>query len=283
MTNTKTYVDYLHSRLPKDIVNMNLTMPMGDENKYVTVYFPTKKFPKGIELLHITDVQFGHKMCEVGKFEEYRDWILREPNRFVLFGGDMIDAATLISVGSPYENTEEPQGQVYNFVKIAASMRHRILGYVGGNHERRSTKTFGEAGRLIATLLKIPYSSGKQFIDIHYGEHKPFKVALHHGIGAAKSKGGRLNMLRDFMYQGDAHLYLVGHLHDFLMTGNVRERQIEGNLVLEEYAGAMSSSFLKHFGTYAEVAMLPTNTIKMWRTVLEPDGRWMMTAKFGME
>lgn len=260
---------------------MKLTMPFGDENKYVTIQIP-EKF-KSLEIMHITDVQFGHKLANVDKFIEYREWILSKPNRFVIFGGDMIDAATVLSVASPFENNGEPQDQVYQFIKLAAPFRHRVLGYVSGNHERRGIKTFGDLGKLIASFLQVPYSSGKQFIDINYGKHKPFKIALHHGKGASITKGARLNMLNQFMLQGNAHLYLVGHLHDFLMTASVRERQENGKIIMEEYAGAMSSSFLQHFGTYAETMMLPSNTIKMWRVVLEPDGKWNMTARFGIE
>lgn len=279
---TNNYLTCLQ-KAPDDVVDLKLSMNYGEESKYVTVDFDPKKFPKGIDLLHITDVQFGHKMCNVEKFEEYCDWILKEKNRFVFFGGDMVDSATLISVGSPYENTEEPQGQVYRFCGIAKRIRHRILGYVGGNHERRAIKTFGDLGKLIATLLRIPYSSGKQFIDINYGEHKPFRVTLHHGRGAARTKGARLMMLKSLMDQGNSDLYLVGHLHDFLMTVDVRQSQESGEIILKEYAGAMSSSFLQHFGTYAEVAMMPSGTIKMWKTTLFPDGQWNMVARFGIQ
>lgn len=280
---TATYMDRLHADGPKDVVNMELSMQFGEENKYVTVKFDPKKFPNGIELLHITDVQFGHKMTNVEKFKEYCEWVLKEPNRFVFFGGDMIDSATAISIASPYENTEEPQGQVYRFCEIANTIRHRVLGYVGGNHERRGQKTFGDLGKLIALLLRIPYSSGKQFIDIHYGDHKPFKTTLHHGSTGSKTKGAKLNMVQTLMMQGDSHLYLVGHLHDFVMTASVRQRQVDGKIILEEYAGAMSSSFLEHFGTYAEVAMMGPGTIKMWKIDLKPDGKWYMVAKFGMQ
>src|SRR5262249_13753360 len=137
---TMTYLDHLHKVAPKDVVKLNTSMQYGEETKYVTVDMSTKTFPDGIELMHLTDVQFGHEQCNVEQFEAYCDWILKEPNRFVLFGGDMIDAATMLSIASPYENTEEPQGQIYRFCEIANRMRHRVLGYVGGNHERRTHK-----------------------------------------------------------------------------------------------------------------------------------------------
>lgn len=273
---TMSFLDNIQKNAPKDVLNLDLSMPYGAENKYVTATFDPKKF-KSIEIIHLTDVQFGHLACNVAKFAEYVDWVLSETNRFVFFGGDMIDAATAISIASPYENTEEPQLQVYKFVELAMRMRHRIIGYVGGNHERRGVKTFGDLGKLIATMLKVPYSSGKQYVDIHYGNHAPFKNSLWHGGTGSKTKGAKAQMIHRFMTQGDSQCYWVGHLHDFMLIGDVRERRGEaGNIVLEKYVGVMSSSFLEHFGTYAEVMGLPAGDTNMWVLVLEPNGKWQM-------
>lgn len=277
---TQEYLDKLRASAPKDVVKLYASMRYGDESKYVTVTFSEEDYPGQVEILHITDVQFGHRSCNVPRFIEYRDWVLSAPNRFVFFGGDLVDCATALSVASPYENTEEPQCQAYRFVELAMPMRHRILGYVGGNHERRSSKTFGDLGHLIATLLRIPYSSGKQFVDINYGKHQPFKNSLWHGGGGSRTKGTKAQTLHKFMTQGDSQVYWVGHLHDFIMVGDVRERRGEGGTIkLEKYCGVMSSSFLDHYGTYAEVAGMPAGDINMWRLVLEPDGKWQMTLR----
>lgn len=280
---TMDYLTRLEEMAPKAAPGLTLetSMRFGDESKYVKATFDKRKYPKGIEIIHITDVQFGHLSCNVNKFLEYRDWILSEPNRFVFFGGDMVDAATAISVASPYENTEEPQGQAYRFVELAIPLRHRILGYVGGNHERRSAKTFGDLGHLIATLMKVPYSSGKQFVDIHYGDHQPFKNSLWHGGSGSRTKGAKAQMLSRFMAQGDSQCYWVGHLHDVLMLGDVRESRIPGGnqIKLEKFAGVMSSSFLEHYGTYAEVMGMAPNDCQMWRLILEPGGHWELTLR----
>jgi len=276
VTPTQDYLNRLEKQAPKDVVALTYSMQYGDESKYVSAAFSPRKYPDGLEILHITDVQFGHKCCKVDRFIEYRDWVLSEPNRFVFFGGDMVDSATVLSVASPYENTEEPQGQVYRFVELAMPMRHRILGYVGGNHERRSVKTFGDLGHLIATLLRVPYSSGKQFVDIHYGKHAPFKSSLWHGGSGSRTKGAKAQMLHRFMTQGDSQVYWVGHLHDWMMIGDVRERRGNGGIKLEKFAGVMSSSFLEHYGTYAEVAGLSAGDINMWCLELKPDGKWLL-------
>lgn len=276
---TQAFLDNLYANAPADVLDLRSTMQFGDGCRFVTTTIDPEEFPNGIEILHITDVQYGAKECNVKRLKEYVQWILSEPNRFVFFGGDMIDAATVLSVASPYQNTMEPQSQVYRFCELVMPLRHRVLGYVGGNHERRGEKTFGDIGRVIAALLKIPYSPGKQFIDINYGQHQPFKVSLWHGGTGSRTKGAKMQMLHRFMTQGEAQCYFVGHLHDAMMTFDWRERRGKGRIHLEKFAGVMSSSFLDHYGSYAEVAgMSPTGTM-MWRLVLDPDGHWELTAR----
>lgn len=271
----------LQKRLPEYDVQPSVGMQFAEQNKYVTWKFDPEQH-KTLELLHITDTQFGHIECKVDKIIEYRDWVLARPNRFVFFGGDMVDAATIMSPGQPWENICGPQSQVYKFVELVAPMRHRILGYVGGNHERRGLKTFGDLGILIAMLLRVPYSGGRQLIDIHYGDWRPFKVDLWHGRGTSQTKGAKVMML--FKYMNDhpgAHLYLVGHLHDCFVIPCVREIRIhhKNTIKMEKYYGGMSSSFLNYFGTYAEVAGMTINDVMMLRTVLEPSGRSEMTIR----
>ena len=278
---TNSYLANLWKNAPADVLNLRGSMQYGDEFKYVTANFDprAKEYRDQIEILALTDVQFGHLACNVPRFVEFRDWVLKEKNRFVFFLGDMVDAATSISIASPYENTEEPQGQVFRFVETAMPLRHRVIGYVGGNHERRSVKTFGDLGHLIATFLKVPYSSGKQFVDINYGEHKSFKNSLWHGGTGSKTKGAKAQMLHRFMAQGDSQCYWVGHLHDVVVLFDWRERRQNGRIRLEKFAGVMSSSFLEHYGTYAEVSgMAPSDTM-MGRIVLEPNGHWELTLR----
>ncbi len=263
---------------PADVVRLDTSMHYGDESKYVTCRFDPRKFST-IELLAITDVQFGHLYCNEARYDEYLDWILAEKNRFVFLLGDLIDAATAISIASPYENTVEPQGQVFRFIERTMRIRHRVLGYVGGNHERRGVKTFGDLGRLISALLEVPYSSGKQFCDIYYGEHVPFRNSLWHGRGASITKGAKAQMLHRFMAQGDSQAYWCGHLHDGIILFDWREKRQKTRIKLEKLCGMMSTSFLEHFGTYAEVAGLTGTDTMMARVILYPNGHWELTAR----
>lgn len=234
-----------------------------------------------LEILQITDIQFGHKRCRVDKVKEYINWVLSEPNRYVDLGGDLVDAGHAQSKGSPFEQIGDPQSELWELCKLLAPIRHRVLGYVGGNHERRSIPTFGDIGKSIATILKIPYSPGKQHIDILFGKHRPFKITTHHGSGAGQTLGALANDLERFMHTSDSQLYLLGHLHKAMTIPSSREvRDGQGTMKLEKVVGARGSSFLDHYGTYAEVIMKTSaQAIMMPRVVLEKDGHWEVTLR----
>lgn len=275
---TTDFLTWIELNSPKDVVQLGKHMIYGRETKYVTAHFDPKKH-KQLEIIHLTDVQFGHVCCREDRLREWCDWILASPDRFVLLGGDLVDAATQFSIANPYENKWRPSEQCMRFVEIVLPIRHRILAYVGGNHERRTDRTFGSLGLFIASLLRVPYSEGQQFIDIYFGEHGPFRIDLWHGAGSAKTKGAKAQMLERYAINSDAQLCLVGHLHDALLLW-MWKRYRKGNRVrLQKRAVGMSSSFLEFWGTYAEVAGLPASDTMMVRCVLEPSGHWEVTMR----
>jgi hypothetical protein len=128
-------------------------------------------------------------------------------------------------------------------------------------------------------LAAITNAAGVQLIDIHFGEHKPFKISLFHGRGAARTKGSKAQMLHQFMGQGDSQVYLCGHLHDALVLFDWRQKRFGDGIKLQKIAGAMSSSFLEYWNTYAEVAGLSPSDTMMARIILEPNGHWEITLR----
>jgi hypothetical protein len=271
---------HIRSLYEPNVIPMRGGMHYMEQTKYVTWNCEVLRGP--IEVLHMTDIQFGHVLCNEARVVEYRDWILKEKNRYVVFGGDCIDAGNKISVGSPWDQKLEPQGQVYRFCELFAPMRHRILGYVGGNHERRGVLTFGDLGSLIAHILEVPYSAGRQFLDFRFPKnYESFRMDLWHGKGAAQTAGSKMQMLHRFMQSGDSQIYLVGHLHDAMVKFDWRILRQPGQsrVKLIKIGGAMSSSFLDYFGSYAEVMGLTPSGLMMARIIVEPSGRWELTLR----
>lgn len=256
----------------------SIGMMVQGEAKYVTWTFPASL--KTVELVQLTDVQWGHICCKVERVIEYRDWILDAPNRFMIWTGDMIDAAHVLSAGTPWENTGTPQSQMFEFCRVWARARHRVLGYVGGNHERRTVSFYGDLGITIAALLRVPYSRGKQIIDIHFGAWTPFKVSQWHGAGAARTKGTVAQTLSRFASDGDANLYLMGHLHQPMIIPLWKERYGPNGTILAVKAfAALGSSFLETWGSYGEVAGYSPTDVMMPRAVLDAKGGFELTLR----
>jgi hypothetical protein len=246
--------------------------------KYVTWDFPTSL--KTLELIQITDVQFGNKYCKVDRVREFRDWVLDAPNRFMIWTGDMVDAWAMWSPGTAFEQIGDPQSQIFQFAEMWAPARHRILGYVGGNHERRAIPGFGDLGVLLAALLAIPYSRGRQLIDVHYGTHKPFKISQWHGKGGARTKGTVAQNLHRYASDGDSQLYLMGHLHQPLILPFWKEKRGVGQKVVStKCIAALGSSFLETWGTYGEVAGYSGHDVLMPCAQIEPNGKWQLNLR----
>jgi hypothetical protein len=245
------------------------------QSKVVNAYFSEEQVKKWgfLELIQLTDMQFGHKSCKIDRVKQFMDYVLAKPNRYVLMTGDNVDAATVKSPGSPWDNWFEPQSGVYKFCKMIAPIRHRTLGYVGGNHERRGIPAFGDLGFLIATLLQLPYSNGQQLINVNFGGHKPFKIHLWHGLPRARTKGALAQIIDRFMQQGDSQLYLTGHNHQALVVPVHRmSHNATGDIRVMKVIGASGTSFLEFWGTYAEVMGFSASDTIMPVTILEPEG-----------
>lgn len=265
-------------KFPENAFPCTTRMLIHGETKYLSWDFSAAKFDT-LELLQITDMQWGHICCKRDRVLEYRDWVLAKPNRYMIWSGDNIDSATMQSKGTTWENTGTPQHQLFEFCKIWAPARHRILGYVGGNHERRCLTTFGDLGITIAALLHVPYSRGKQLIDIYFGDHKPFQISQWHGVGGARTRGTVAQILSRFASEGDSQLYLMGHLHTPMVIPFWKERRSPTGIRAVKTIAALGSSFLDLWGGYGEVAGYSAGDVLMPRCILERNGKWEVTLK----
>src|SRR5262245_12107661 len=61
------------------------------ETKWISWDFSDAPFST-MEIIQITDVQWGHITCKRDRVIEYRDWVLSKPNRFMVWTGDNVDS-----------------------------------------------------------------------------------------------------------------------------------------------------------------------------------------------
>lgn len=253
----------------------------GGATAYVEWRFPKRLAWDRLEIIQLTDVQYGSQFCDVEKLDQYLDWILGAPNRYAVLGGDMVEAYNYLkSPGTPYEQMADPLSCLGGFLHKFMPVAHRFLGYVSGNHERRHM-ALGDLTRLLAEVLGVPWTVGRQHIAVYFGEHKPFKISMHHGTGSARTRGSIVNALERMAKQDDSDLFLMGHLHRpnafqiTRSTWDVRNRC----MALHDQWAAMGSSFLKHWGSYADTAGYDPGRVSMPLAVLDRGGSWNLSLR----
>ena len=259
--------------LPKRRIEISTSMLVSGCAKYVTVSLKNFKWPR-IELLHITDIQWGNPQCNKEKLEEYREWVTKKPYRFTILGGDMCDLNTMLSVGKgAMEQDSEPSEQVLSLAEFLAPISHRILGYVGGNHEQRGQKFGHDFGAHLAGLLRVPYSDGIQAIDLYYGDWEPFKIYLWHGRGGARTMGSKAQAMMSVIQNDRANLYISGHTHTALVLPgfHVDRDHKKKHIIIEKYYAVSSTSFQNYYGTYAERAYYPPTFLLMGAATIYPN------------
>jgi len=265
-------------------------MLIDGQTKWLTHKFPdsfSKKYDR-LDMIFLSDIQFGHKQCRVDKVKEYLDWVLKEPNRFILLGGDMLDAYRVGSPGAGYDNWCRPDSQIYQFCELIAPVRHRVLACIGGNHERRGLAGGVDLGRLLSMLLEFPYSEGAQMLSIEYGKHRfpkdgyrngpehPFRVYCWHGTGAASSPGGRINMTLKATGNDEAQVFISGHIHHPHNWPDWRTKrdELRQQMWHEKYYVVSASHFLNFYATYAEVGGSRYSGLLMPVVHVYADGRY---------
>lgn len=102
------------------------------------------------------------------------------------------------------------------------SIRDYGIGIGMGNHEDVIAKS-GEynPAKAIAEQLDLPFMGYSAVIRFNLkppgGRGGGVALAYwHHGIGAARAKGGKVNMLYNMRDVIDADVYLVGHVHELI-------------------------------------------------------------------
>ena len=149
------------------------------------------------------DEQLGHVTCDEVRVAKDIAWVEKNPQCLTFLLGDCIDSATKTSPGSIRDNNRTPLRQIESYVELHKGLVGRIIGLVGGNHERRIDKALddpGSAVRLLAKGLssdtsKVPYSSGILLVDVCWRGHV-WTFTLFHGAGAAVTPGSKIQRMQ---------------------------------------------------------------------------------------
>ena len=229
-----------------------------------------------IQLAPLYDVHIGARAHDQDMFERHLGWIRDTPDVLTWNGGDMIENASKMSVGSGvYEQDFDPNNQMVKAILSLASIRHKMMFALPGNHEDRTNLAGVDLGFWMAQMLRVGYFPDFCFTTIRWRGNN-FRILAHHGSGGATTAGAqRMAARKSLSWAKPIDLYWTGHLHnplvDVLYQTDVdqsTQEYFERNAFI-----VISPSYLRYFGTYAAKKQMPPGTRGLGVVILRPDGR----------
>ena len=148
-----------------------------------------------IKVWAVADVHIGAREANIyGKdgFANFLSKIAQDPDSYVCICGDMLNNGIKDSVTNVYEETMPPNAQVELASELLRPIADKILGCVGGNHERRTKKAVDlDPMFMVMTLIGKPelYRPNFAFIRVnmkHGNTRNHYGLMLIHGKSASK-------------------------------------------------------------------------------------------------
>lgn len=283
-------IDSLIAALPTDAASKHHQLVSWIRSRRqrsrITRELPPSAFPEliitvpdswdSVQLAPLYDVHMGHAKHDAERFARHLRWIRETPNVLTWNGGDLIENASKLSVGSGvYEQDLTPQNQVIASVLKLAGIAHKMLFALPGNHEDRTDVMGFSLASWMSVLLEVPYFPDYAFTTLRWRGNR-FRILAHHGTGAAQTAGGqRMAARKDIAWAKPFDLYWTGHLHSPLVDPLYQTDfdQRTGRMVERTGVVIISPSYLMYHGTYAAKKRYPPSYRGLTSVTLREDGR----------
>lgn len=206
----------------------------------------------------VADVHIGARECDLGGFEKFLKKVESEDDSYICIVGDLLNNGIKTSC-SDYE-TLPPSAQVDEAVRLLQPIAGKILGCVGGNHERRTNKAVDlDPMFMVMTLIGKPelYRPNMAFVRVilEHGKTKNrYALMLTHGKTANKK--------RQFAYAVDGvDAVISAHTHDGIVEKPAKLVFNESNKVsIRPFVSLTATSWLSYGGYGASGLFLPKTT-----------------------
>lgn len=254
MKNSSKDVEWLNI----DTSKKQFTYYLAPEGNYLYIKFDDSINTERLRLYCLSDIHKGSKFHRGDLLKEHIEMIRKDPNAFVFLAGDLVEHATKMSVGDPQEQDLDNTAQCTEIVRDLMPIAHKILASVGGNHDAGRLEKAGQfdPARLMAQMLKIPYSQSRIVIDLYFkGVNK--RVSLAHRYGNAYTIGAvEAEVKKIQAYQvAFVNCYMQGHNHKSFIIPEESLQLIPGKgFETVKWWIANNGSYMKRSGSYAEKA-----------------------------
>lgn len=175
---------------------------------------PQYHFNNGVAIFNLGDVHRGDAACNVSALHKTINEI-KNTGAYWVSTGDLLNVAIKSSI-SDVHGSMSLQKELELLTTELKPIADKCLGFVGSNHHRRINNATGlEFDKVVANNLRIPYLGKVGLINVTCGGASYF-IAMHHGVGGGKRRGGKVNNLEDLSSLiPSADVYLEGHTHAY--------------------------------------------------------------------
>lgn len=176
-------------------------------------------------VLPLGDMHIGDPAFDSKKFIKLRDWILENPNVYVILVGDLLNCAIKSSKSEIYNELMNPQQAKKYALELLLPIKERIIGMVAGNHEYRIYRESGtDISEDIADRLDVPYDMDGLLLNMKFDPYPELRKGkinytayVSHGFGGGCTKGAKINAVSKLSNIVLADIYVTGHVH-FMTT-----------------------------------------------------------------
>lgn len=169
--------------------------------------------------LHVfSDWHIGDKGCKIDDIHSQINYIIDNPNDYVILNGDLMNNATKTSVSDCYAEEMSPMEQLNTLCELLEPIKDKILIATTGNHESRTYKTDGiDLMQLVMKELCISErycrEGGVLFLRFGKGYNRDsnrsysYTIYVTHGSGGGRKEGAKAIRLADMASIIDTDIY----------------------------------------------------------------------------
>lgn len=225
--------------------------------------------PRTIRVWALADAHIGARECDMDGLMAFVRKIGADPDSYLVLVGDILNNGIKDSLTNVYEETMPPSMQVQAAVDLLRPVADRILGVVGGNHERRSAKAVDLDPMYIVCVhlgLESLYRPNMAFVRVSMRNgrvQQVYNLLITHGRSAAAK--------RRFAYSVEGvDAIITGHTHDGILEKPARLCVTNaGNIVIKPLISLTATSWLRYGGYGAAAMYQPKTTSDPQHLVLE--------------
>jgi len=270
---------------------------MPDGLKVIKVELP---YFKDIEVYPFADFHIGDAFTNEIIIKNAIDYILAEPNRFVILNGDLCNTALAQSVSDSYAEKYTPTEQIKHTANILKplSKAGRILSMTGGNHEDRVYKATGlDMSAFLAQEMGIldRYADNSYILFVKFGrsihadcentktKRNVYSFFCRHGSGGGKKMGGKANNVQSMQETVDADVYVMSHVHTpMIFSDSTFKCDYQNMTVSKRDRFFLISNAWQEVGGYGLKQGFTPASNKMSYVVLNGNGRKDIRGRLGI-